>query len=452
MNSQMASDLTNTIDHERFWLGQQRLLSIILFACGFLAVQRLTISPINAYVCVLPMFMFAAQMLREKHESALSCLIVALFLSIDNGGGAYAETIALVRYVIYVAALTMLFYPGTWRIQRKPLLLAILLCAGITFGSIAGLGGPSIDMATLQRDLTVIFILTSFLVVSRKVKLNAHLVFSGSFGYLIGEVVNALLFYKDFNDYLSYDSLKAVVVFPLVYAFMTRTNVVSRITLAIFSLYVISLYGTRMIVLSASAILILILVMNLIRNRRRQSLLTCFVFLIAIANLEYIEVLADTDLMNFKALGFLLQIQQNVSDSDLYQIFSLLDPVRFAEHQLFFERPTYQVVFGNGLGSGLHDVNGELNFVTYDQTAFSVEEINSSNYYNLHDFWIDFGLRFGLFPIVYVVYKVVLQQISNNRPWHGFLFFMLLINTTFATSGILLTALLIRFMPHSSGK
>ena len=90
-------------------IGQPKLLSLVLFTCGFLAVQRFTLSPINAALCVLPLFLFVVQMLRGHHQTALTCLVLALFLSIDNGGGAYAETITPLRYVIYLSAIIMLF-------------------------------------------------------------------------------------------------------------------------------------------------------------------------------------------------------------------------------------------------------------------------------------------------------------------------------------------------------
>ena len=264
--------------------------------------------------------------------------------------------------------------------------------------------------------------------------------------------MNAFFFYRDFSDYLSYDSLKAFVVFPLIYTLLTRRNVVIQVVLAITTLYIIFLYGTRMITLSFFALITVALVITLIRNGRGKSLLGLLIALIVLTNINHIESLADTDFMQFKSLAFLVQIQQNFEASDISRMLALLDPVRFAEHQLFFERPILQVIFGSGIGSGIYDANGTLGFVTFDQTAFSEQEINSSTFYNLHDFWIDFGLRFGLLPLAYLTYQIVLREMQNSRPWHGVLFGMLLLNTTFATSGLLLTALLVRFLPRTPEK
>lgn len=448
--AQSANGSTTSIHKKHSCIGQQQLLSLILFASGFLAVQRFTLSPINAVICVIPLGLFTVQMLRGHHQTALTYLVLALFLSIDNGGGAYAETIAPLRYVIYMSAITLLFYLSNWRIRRKPLLLAALLCCGITFGGVTtAFGTVPIDVATLQRDLIVLLILSAFLTDRNSTKLDFHLLFSGSFGYLLGEVVNALFLYRDFTEYLSYDSLKAFVVFPIIYAFLTRRNIVIQMALAIPTLYVIFLYGSRMITMSIFALLAAALVISLIRSRHGKNMLGFLVTLIVLANFYRIETLADTDFIQFKALSFLVQIQETVEVSDIFQVLALLDPVRFAEHQLFFDRPILEVMFGSGIGSGIYDANGALAFVTFDQTAFSEQEIVSSTFYNLHDFWIDFGLRFGLLPLAYIIYMIVFREMLHRRPWHGVLFGVLLLNTTFATSGLLLTALLLKFLPRS---
>ena len=391
-------------------IGQSKLLSLALFTCGFLAVQRFTLSPINTAICVLPLFLFAVQMLRGHHQSALTYLVLSLFLSIDNGGGAYAETITPLRYLIYLSAITMLFYLSNWRVRRKRLLLAALLCCGIAFGCVTtAFGSVPLDVSTLQRDLMVLFILSAFLFDRSSAKLDLHLLFSGSLGYLAGEFVNALFLYKDFAEYLSYNSLKAFVVFPVIYALLTRRNAIIKVALVIPTLYVIFLYGSRMITLSAFVFLAAALFINVIKNRSGKSQLGFLVLLVLLANFYRIEALADYDVMRFKALSFLVQIQENFEEFDIFSLLVTLDPVRFAVHQLFFDRPILEVMFGSGIGSGMFDADGLLAFVTVDQSAFSEQEINYSTFYNLHDFWIDFGLRFGLLPLAYVINKIVLQ-------------------------------------------
>ena len=72
-----------------------------------------------------------------------------------------------------------------------------------------------------------------------------------------------------------------------------------------------------------------------------------------------------------------------------------------------FDRSLLSILLSDGLASGLYDPNGLMNMVSYDDTSFSQIEIDSSTYYNLHDFVTDFGLRFGLIPVVVIIYWLI---------------------------------------------
>lgn len=450
-----ATRLTTSIHKKYLSIGNEQMLSLILFASGFFAVQRFTISPINAVICTIPLGLFAVQMLRGHHQTALTYLVLALFLSIDNGGGAYAETIAPLRYLIYMSAITMLFYLSSRRIQPRRLLLAALLCFGIVIGSVTTLfGSVPIDLATLKRDLMVLIILSAFLIDRSSAKLDLHLLYLGSLGYLVGEVVNGLFFYSGFNDYLSYDSLKVFVIFPIVFAILTRKNTIVQVALAFATLFVIFLYGSRMITLTTITLFIVGSIIGIVRNRRRKSLIGFLMGAVLIITFTFPENINDGEFARFKALSFFGRILENIKSSDVLDIFALLDPVRFAEHQLFFSRSIFEIVFGNGLGSGIFDRNGILGSINVGPTAFTDIELNSSTYFNFHDFWIDFGLRFGLLPIICLLFVLIFFPMIRGEIMRGILHGLVLLNATFSTSGILLIALLVRFWPlehHVSG-
>ena len=162
-----------------------------------------------------------------------------------------------------------------------------------------------------------------------------------------------------------------------------------------------------------------------------------------------LSFLLDADIASFKVLGFILQLL-TVSNVSVMELLELLDPIRFSEHVLFFDRSPILVLLGQGLGAGLYDVNGILSFVSFEQTAFTQKELTTGVYFNFHDPWIEFSLRFGLVPVFLLFYKLVIQQILEGRASAAFIFSILLINVTFATSGILLAALIIRFFPQQS--
>ncbi len=437
---------TSSVTVER----RQIMLASMLFTCGFLAVQRFTLNPVNATICAVPYVLFIVNMIQGHQRVALSCLVLALFLSVDNGAGVYAETVAPLRYLIYASVIVVLFHLSRWRIRKQSLVLATLLCCGILFGSLSStlLGGVPLDTVTLQRDLMVLFILSVFLLPRNSVRLDLQLLYLGSLGYLVGEVLNALFIYKDFTEYLNYNSTKAFIALPMLYSIMKKKNIITQTTLAVMTLYVIFLYGSRMITLSLIFLSFAAFITYIIKSGNSKSLLGFLIALILLVKIDSIEIPSDSELFEFKAIAFLFQVIEIISNSEINQVLVLLDPVRFAEHQLFFDRPISQIILGSGLGSGIYDFNSLLGFVTFDQTAFSENEIISSTYFNFHDFWIDFGLRFGVLPIIYMFF--CLTQILMWRKFYikGMLFGLVLINTTFATSGILLMALLVRLWPE----
>ncbi len=429
---------------------RQIMLASMLFTCGFLAVQRFTLNPVNAAICAVPYVLFIVNMIQGHQRVALSCLVLALFLSVDNGAGVYAETVAPLRYLIYASVIVMLFHLSRWRIRKQSLVLATLLCCGILFGSLSSslLGGVPIDTATLRRDLMVLFILSVFLLARSSVRLDLQLLYLGSLGYLAGEVLNALIIYKDFTEYLNYNSLKAFIALPMFYSMMTRKNIIIQTTLVAMTSYIIFLYGSRMITLSLIFLSFVASIIYVIQSGNGKSLFGFLIAIILITNIDLIEIPSDSELFKFKAIAFLFQAIDIIKELEINHVFVLLDPVRFAEHQLFFDRPILQIILGSGLGSGIFDYNGLLGFVTFDQTAFSEDEIISSTYFGFHDFWIDFGLRFGVLPVIYVFFCLTLILMWRKFYVKGVLFGLVLINTTFAASGILLMALLVRLWPE----
>lgn len=428
----------------------QVLLALILFICGFLGVQRFALNPINAAICVVPYVMFVMNTHQGNQRAAVSCLLVALLLSVDNGAGVHAETVSLVRYVIYVTVIAVLFYFSRWRVRKQTLAVAVLFCFGILFGSLQTslLVEVPIDAARMKQDLIVLFILSIFLLERSSVRLDLQLVYICSLGYLAGEVLNGLFLYKDHNDYLSYNSLKSFIVFPLTYSMLTRKNIVIKAALAVLTLYILFLYGTRMIVLSVILFVIAASIIYTFRNKCGRGPVIFLILSLAWMTFNIVKIDNNSEFLKFKAIAFLFQIIDTLKNSEILQVLAMLDPVRFAEHQLFFDQSILQIIFGSGLGSGIYDPKGLLGFVTMDQTAFSDVEISSSTYFGFHDFWIDFGLRFGILSVAYLVVKLSITPMWHRQYGKGFLFGVLLINTTFSMAGIIFLILLVRLWPE----
>ena len=90
-------------------------------------------------------------------------------------------------------------------------------------------------------------------------------------------------------------------------------------------------------------------------------------------------------------------------------------------------------------------MDGYLGFVNFYQSAFSQEEINTNIFFNLHDYWTDYGLRFGLIAVIAIIFFVSIRPMLNGEYFIGIFLGVLLICTTYSGSGILILILLIRF-------
>jgi hypothetical protein len=427
------------------------LMCVALFLCGLISVQRFTLGLAGPMICLVPLLLaFLAGLARAKGVAA-SCLLLALVFSVDNGGNAYAETPAIIRYLIYVGVFLTLVISSTSRVRVRALIAACLVIAGICAGTLLNVldGVGVFDAVALRRDAIVLVVMSVFLLARSHLDLDLGLIFAGTLGYLLGEVGNILFFYSLGNDYLSYNSVKSIAVFPVLYALLREYGRMWQMILAACTLLVIVFYGTRMITLSLLLFVILVPVVKSIRKGTVGIYVALLLAGVLLVMMDVASILGIDALERIKALSFFLILIENFDPSDMLAMFSALDPVRFAEHQLFFSRSAPEVLLGSGLGSGISDSGGVLAFVSYEQTAFSSEEIRTSTYFNLHDFWIDYGLRFGLVPVLLVMLGLSVRQIWLGRPWQGVLFGVLLINTTFATSGLLLTAMLVRCFPRS---
>jgi hypothetical protein len=424
------------------------VLTIFVFICGIFASQRFSLNGLNAFICILPYAFFFQYLFSKKLDIALSLLAISLFLVSDNGGGEYSETPSVLRYLIYLSCLLMLGYLSKAKIALKKLLFLAILFFVLLMTTWA-FHMAVFDTVTFQRDILVLIILSLVLIGRSEAKLSLPLLFATSFGFLIGEVVNISWFfnYSD-GDYLNYNGLKAFIVFPFLYVAFIKKSSPLAIVLFFLTILVLVNYGSRMLIATFVSLLLVAFIVDKYMHLRAMLFLTIFVAMVIVAiNLFGLPTIG-TEGSRYKAVQFILQFIIDIESADFFSALRLLDFARYAEHQMFFSRSVFEVVFGSGLGSGMADTEGLLADVGFNQTAFSVEELSSSLYFGFHDYWIDFGLRFGFFVVILILYLVSIKQILLGRLVCGILFGLLLINTTFGTSGIIFTALLIKFYPE----
>lgn len=420
-------------------------LAIFVFICGLFASQRFSLDGLNIYICILPYMLSLYYFLSNKLEIALSLIVISIFLLSDNGGGVYSETPTILKYMIYVSGLLVLGYFSKPKIDSRNLLFLIILSAMLIITTLFSQLAV-FDPATFRRDVLAFIILSLVLISKGEVELSLPILFAASFGFLIGELLNTYLFFNYINDYMNYNSLKAFIIFPFLYAVFIKKTPLIATGLFFLTILVLFNYGSRMLFLTLFLFLLISFVLDKSKPLRSTLFLIFFVSAFFIINFFEFSTF-DTESSRYKVINFFFYLTNLIVSLDITNTYEALDLVRFRENQLFFSRPLYEVIFGSGLGSGLADTQGLLGFVGYFDTAFTVEELNNSVYFNLHDFWTDFGLRFGLITVVFITYLVSIKQILFGQKICGILFGILLFNAFFSTAGMIFMALIIKFYP-----
>ena len=108
-----------------------------------------------------------------------------------------------------------------------------------------------------------------------------------------------------------------------------------------------------------------------------------------------------------ESIKILVMVQNLIMGNNFIDSLKLIDPWRFGELQLLFDRNLFFILFGEGFGSGIFDSKGYLDFADFGQTAYSEKELISGIFYNMHDLWTDYGLRFELIFIIVLLYDLI---------------------------------------------
>lgn len=423
---------TNTFNlYKSKWI----LYTLLLFT-SFLSAQRFLISPLDAYFCLIP---FVISLIYFKNILFRNTLLLfALFISVDNAAIGLADTFAPIRIAIYLTSIYTLYESNLFNVKYIAVfgvMLTIYLM--LTFFNL-----DNIDFGTLYRDillLSLVFPVFCSSSTKSKFPIDFELLNCIILVYIISEVVNILirpLLGFDTSDYLNYISTKSFIVFPSIY-YLINKKFKLALPIVFITLIVLIAYTTRMIILTYTLILILILFKS-VRIRMKNILvilvlLVCSFLIYNITNFEF---------NGSKATTVFIQL---FTEGDLFEKFLIIDPVRYNETKLFFNRSLFSVLFGDGLGSGLIDSRNDLGFVKFTDTAFTIKELQEGKYYNLHDTWIDLGLRFGFLSIVLLYLQIFRWLYFKNIKTIqivGAILVVLFSCATYSTQGLILLAYL----------
>jgi hypothetical protein len=409
-------------------------MAVLAVVLGLLAGQRFLMPPVSAFICLVPVALALLFWRDAALRNAMVCL--ALLSKVDSSDIAYMDTPGIVRLFIYAMAIGVLFAGfriSSRRLAALSVYVIILLVMTFTAGGI-------IDNYSLVRDVITLVGILAVLGASSSpgdpLVVNMRVVAFFSAGLLFAELVNLRFFYDiSTRDYLSYDSLKGAVMVASLYL-LAGGRLLTFVPLFAGTMLVIIGYATRMLLVTYLGLIVLLFFGKSISGTAKIGIIVFFAAVVVTA-----AVSLPTEVLEGQRLfGFLFAHE---SAGGVLDFLRVLDPVRYVEHEMFFQRPWYEAPFGSGLGSGLIDTTGQLSFVQPNTGAFTDKELLESRYFRLHDPWIYFGLRLGL-VFVLVAYGYFIRATLNRSPDIVVLggFGLILFNAaTFSISGLLMTAL-----------
>lgn len=403
----------------------------VLCVTSFIGAQRFLLTPIDSIACIVPLiFVFFYYKVTELRNTLI---LFSLFISVDNAPYDLTITFSYLRYFVYFFAMLILYSYKNYNpksVLTFSIVFILLVCWSI-------FNYESIHLNTFIRDLFIVALIYPVLCLNGKFdfQINFSLLNKLIIIYIISEVINVFIRAKlgfTSADYLSYNSTKSLIIAPTFY-YLVKNKINIAIPLILLTFFVLVAYGTRMIIITYVIGLILFFFTSSIFSLK----FFYFIFIILITFYLSLNVLF-IDFSSFKATGVFVQL---IEEGDFYEKILLIDPVRYYETKMFFDRNFFKIIFGSGFGSGLIDVNNYLGFVKSTDTAFTIQELNSGKYYNLHDTWIDLGLRFGFIAILLVyffIFKLMISFNNHNIKFIGFSLLVLFSCATYSTQGLIL--------------
>jgi hypothetical protein len=408
---------------------------LALYIGGFIGVQRFLLPSVYSYACVVAVAVAIYYYARGAFPSYNAAIIAALFLAVDNGAEAYAETPSLIRYATYMiaAAGTVVGFKAHRFFTVGYLAYATVLALITVWHLDEG------NLGAFFASTQVGFI--AFVVFCRKydgdgrTAINLPLLNSFLICCLVSEIGNLMLFYEPSSgDYLSYDSAKSLIALPLLYYISRRGTLVPALITSSLCIYVILNYQTRMIMLALAAVLLLYAV------RKPVFAVASAVLVLLLTSATYFDVLES-----YRAVGTITKaLDVSTHDWTVHDFLNTLDPSRYVESTLFFQRHTLNLLFGSGLGSGMHDALNDFRFLSIHDTAFSIEELQSGHFYNFHDVWVDIGLRFGLIFIAAAVLPIFRGVLADDAEFNvlSMALIVLMLCAFYSAAGLLIIGIL----------
>lgn len=408
-----------------------------IYFAAFLGGQRYLLESLYSYACVIPIFFALLNWSDFKRRNTY--LVLSVFLSVDITAGVYAGTPSVLRYFIYIVAFFVIL--EGFKVDLKNLAGLLLLLLLWSFFSLYNL--DIFEFLQAYKDIQILLVLlvvfaraTSSL---QSYELDMDIIKWSLVFVMLSEIVNLFLFHDLAGGYLSLNSTKAFICGAFFIA-LSQRKVMEVIFLLPLTVMVVIAYGQRMILLVFIVLASFSLFFAVIRSRK---LLAAFFWIFAPVVIMAFFVISGLDIASIegnRSIRFIISLGDGVN----LDVIRALDPVRYDEHQLFFGRDIITIVFGGGIGTGLHDVNNLLGYVNFDEFGFSESELSSGIFFGFHDYWTSIGLRFGILAAILPLF-VLLKLWRNNSgalETYSKILIIMILCSFYSISGLLIIALL----------
>lgn len=423
---------------------------------GFFAAQRFALPNVYHFTPVVPLLFVAFLFIKSPKQAGVFVMMSLFFIS-DLGGQYFDSTVPIynstnveIKYATYVAAVLVLLRLLSSNIRMSSALMGFALIGLATITTFAySLDTTNLrDTSTAVRDILILICICICLFDSRDESFDLQPLYFASLGFLAGETINLLFFFdRATQGYMSFASIKSFVIFPLFF----RLNQDKRFTpftimLIVPVLLVMLAYNSKMVFVSVALASLVAVAVTLVRRPSYIGL--ALIGILILYGLMQVTLYVFPDAEANRIVAFSLELTES---NDLWSTIESIDPVRFQQHYLFFSREVLEVIFGSGVGAGINDVNGQLSTVV-NETAFTAQEIRDGLFFNFHDIWIDFGLRFGVITLIFIALGLVKILSDPSTRIMGAVFIMILINATFSIAGIFMAVLFYKIVIQQSVK
>ena len=420
---------------------------ILLFITAFFSAQRYLLPDIYHYACLIPLI---AGIYFYKNSRILSntFIFISLFTCVDIGGSSGAimqfnETSSLIRYTIYLIIMITIVLNS--KINFKRFYIMLLLLFFPLLSTIINLFDPQslFNMSILRSDILVcFFLLLLFSNENNEIfKLELNLIFNFLIFFGLFEILNFMFFFNYQESYMNFQSTKSLILFPVFYSIVYSKSNFFKITLLILTVLILIGYVSRMIFLSMFLSLLFFMIAKILSGKIRLTSMLVYALLFFIV-INFLSQRSD-ELQTIKMISTFTSF---IDSTNFFTALNLIDPWRYGELQLFFDRDLLLIIFGEGFGSGVHDYNNYLYFAQFNQTAYTDKELITGTFYNMHDFWTDYGLRFGLLNItlfLFFLISKIIRSKNNNTIFIFMVSFVLTLCAFFSVSGIIMNFLIL---------